>query len=760
MFTILGYTSEISVAPGEALTCHVSAEDGRRYFARLVRVINGDCNPDGPGLNFEHVPSAIEGWYVGRPQRTDAGSFMVARELSGIAGGLAFVATIWPTLPARRQRQVVACYAGPGGGFTLSIESGALTLEVTGAGRVQRSALPPGVLLERHWYRVTCAIDPARRELLLEAVPLRDFPLAHGPLRRTAELSVPVELRSGGDFHLAGAPMADGTVDDHFNGKIESPTLRDDPAAGGAVIAAWDFSRDMAGARAIDTGPRLQHGTLVNLPARAMTGWRWSGEVHDWRQCPEQYGAVHFHHDDLYDAGWETAFTLAVPPDMPSGAYAVHVKCGENSEYETNEDYIPFFVRPPRRKAERTARPKLLFLAPTNSYLAYANDSQALMDRGAEQCMGRLLNLQHADIYLHRHPELCASLYDKHADGSGVCHSSRLRPVLNMRPRYHSWLGNHGSALYQYNGDTHILAWLEHEGVAFDVATDEDLHQDGFSLLEGYTAVITGTHPEYHSTPMWDAMHSYLAHGGRLIYMGGNGWYWRVAFHPMLPGVIEVRRAEGGTRTWEAQPGEYHHGFNGELGGLWRRIGRPPNLLVGVGFVAQGFDLSGFFRRRPGSHELTRRLHFRRRGGGGDRRFRPGRRRGRGSGAGRLQPAPRLAAPRAGAGHLREPYAADGGHAGGVPGVAAGAGRRPERQGAGGHGALRDRKRRCCVLHRFDRLGGIARLERLRQQRPPHHRQRAAPLPRPGALRTTPLAGRRRIITLDDIRAAMARIER
>ena len=103
-------------------------------------------------------------------------------------------------------------------------------------------------------------------------MPLRDFPLAHGPFRRTAKLSVPLELRSSADFRLAGAPMADGTVGEHFDGKIESPTLRDDPAGAGAVIAAWDFSRDMASTRAIDTGPRLQHGTLVNLPARAMKG--------------------------------------------------------------------------------------------------------------------------------------------------------------------------------------------------------------------------------------------------------------------------------------------------------------------------------------------------------------------------------------------------------------------------------------------------------------------------------------------------------
>ena len=61
----------------------------------------------------------------------------------------------------------------------------------------------------------------------------------------------------------------------------------------------------------------------------------------------------------------------------------------------------------------------------------------------------------------------------------------------------------------------------------------------------------------------------------------------RIAFHSELPGVIEVRRAEGGIRTWAAEPGEYHHSFTGEYGGLWRRQGRPPNLLGGVGFTGR-----------------------------------------------------------------------------------------------------------------------------------------------------------------------------
>jgi N,N-dimethylformamidase len=70
-----------------------------------------------------------------------------------------------------------------------------------------------------------------------------------------------------------------------------------------------------------------------------------------------------------------------------------------------------------------------------------------------------------------------------------------------------------------------------------------------------------------------------------------------------LPGVIELRRAESGIRPWMAEPGEYYHSFTGEYGGLWRRLGRPSNRLVGVGMVSQGFDISSPYVRRPGSRD-------------------------------------------------------------------------------------------------------------------------------------------------------------
>ena len=334
----------------------------------------------------------------------------------------------------------------------------------------------------------------------------------------------------------------------------------------------------------------------MNLPARGMKGQRWTGEHHSWQAAPREYAAVHFHEDDLYDAGWSADVVWTVPEDAKSGAYALHLTCGETDAQAMREAYIPFFIRPPRQ-APKGSRPKLAFLAPTCSYMAYANHGEHITVRGVERLMGRLLHFGHQDVYLYDHPELGHSLYDKHADGSGICYSSRLRPNINCAPRYHSWLGGDGSSLYQYNADTHLFGWLAHHGFEYDIITDEDLHRDGFALIQHYDVILTGSHPEYHSTAMWDAMKAWLDRGGRLMYMGANGWYWRIAFHDELPGVIEVRRAEDGIRSWEAEPGEYYHSFSGEYGGLWRRCGRPPNVMAGIGFVAQGFDVSTYYRR-------------------------------------------------------------------------------------------------------------------------------------------------------------------
>ena len=102
---------------------------------------------------------------------------------------------------------------------------------------------------------------------------------------------------------------------------------------------------------------------------------------------------------------------------------------------------------------------------------------------------------------------------------------------------------------------------------------------------------------------MLDTMDSWIDGGGRLVYVGANGFYWRIAFDPDRPWIIEVRRGQAGSRAWESAPGENHLAFSGEQGGLWRHLGRAPQKTTGVGYAAQGFDKCGWFRRLPDSND-------------------------------------------------------------------------------------------------------------------------------------------------------------
>jgi hypothetical protein len=287
--------------------------------------------------------------------------------------------------------------------------------------------------------------------------------------------------------HPAGRPGASH----FFNGKLDRPrlvasalSLADSAALGWdalpherntSVVAAWDFSREIGGVTVTDAGPNGLHGRVVNLPSRAVKGFNWSGTEQNWRHAPEEYGAIHFHDDDLYDCGWETDFFWTVPEGTRSGFYATRLTTDDD------ESWVSFFVRP---KQGRSTAP-VAFVASTATFMAYANTHHRMDCDHIEHLYEGLLTFGETEVFLGEHRELGGSHYDTHSDGSGVFYSSRLRPILNMRP-----------GLYTFNfiNDSYVCAWLESLNQAYDVITDEDIEAEGVALLNQYTAVITGSH--------------------------------------------------------------------------------------------------------------------------------------------------------------------------------------------------------------------------------------------------------------------------
>ena len=525
-------------------------------------------------------------------------------------GSFTVQAMIWPTTPDRGAQSLIARWDREArAGFILGIDAkGCLSLTL-GDGKGKVEELSSGKrLMAREWYFVAASYDAEKGEVRLVQDPSVDHAMTddaaeaiHKVTGNLGDAKRPLLMAA----HFEEKLRSKIRTGNHYNGKIDSPALaagvldraqrerllvgKASPMEMAQVVGRWDFSVEIASDRIYDTTENRLHGKIVNMPARAMKGYNWSGDELCWRHAPDEYGAIHFHDDDVYDAAWDEDFVLTVPENLKSGLYAVRVG------YGNEEDYMPFVVK--ARKG--SGKGKAVFLIATGSYMAYANEHLPTDAPLAQLLAGRIPVLYPHDVFLQENRNYGSSCYDTHSDGSGVCYSSRLRPILNMRPNYQSWIGGDGSSLWQFNADTHIIDWLDAKGFDCDFVTDEDLHYDGLAAIEDYAVVITGSHPEYHSRQMWDAMEAFKQKGGRLMYLGANGWYWRIAYHQTCPGILEVRRAEDGTRAWAAEPGEYYHSFTGEYGGLWRRNGRPPQLMAGTGFTAQGFDVSSYYRRQP-----------------------------------------------------------------------------------------------------------------------------------------------------------------
>jgi N,N-dimethylformamidase len=576
---LTGYADRISVRAGEKIAFKVSSVGPGPYHAMLVRIVRGDPNPAGPPAKIEDESELFDGRFASREQKAWPGSYALIEGAKDIKlpGGLSVEALIWPTLPDDGPQTVISRRdPATGAGFALVLTPDGMALE-SGTARVVTGKK----LRSRAWYRVWASADPATGMLRVGQQPLkRAFAIDdEGEASKTGaalELDVPQPVVIGAEAAL------DRPARHCFNGKIEAPSV--------AGVAAWDFARRMDSLEVEDSGPNGLHGRLINLPTRAMKGASWTGVERNWKGAPHQYAAIHFHDDDLHDCGWADDFSFTVPKDMKSGAWGMQLRCGPH------RDIIPFFVRPQVAKPQA----KVCYLAATFTYQVYTNFSRGVYDEPFRQ---RVADWKAAANNPNDHKDYGLATYNYHRDGSGVAYSSHLRPLLTWRPDFLSFNDAAGSGLRHLPADTHLTGWLDRMGIAYDVVTDHDLHDKGVEILSAYKVVLTGSHPEYHTERTLDALKTYTEAGGRLMYLGGNGFYWRVALSDKVPGAIEIRRTEGGIRTWAAEPGEYYHAFDGAYGGLWRRSDRPPQLLCGIGFSSQGRFVGNAYRQTPAARD-------------------------------------------------------------------------------------------------------------------------------------------------------------
>lgn len=621
---IFGYADKISVKPGEVISLFVHADGTETADAQFVRLIHGDAHPAGPGYREEEIDCALNGPWAVRKQYTQVGSYLTVNDPDrrlAPEGSFSLCAFVYPNRPGEGTRQCLMGRWDAYGnrGYGLWINPAGLLEFGYGDGSEVDYVDAEIALLKSQWYFVAATYDArtgvatlyqesagTRYNSLLGKVAGVDF---RSHVRETLRFrplnppDVPFLLAGAQDWHKLRGHF----VTQCLNGKLDRPAVfdrvlsRDEldafrlsgrPPAVGA-LATWDttlgYTDGGIGDTVIDTSAFKLHAEGYNRPVRAQTGFNWNGRNDCFRLAPGEFGGIEFHDDAIIDCRWEKTKDFTVP-DVRSGAYAFRLRTGDGQGLR--EEYIVFFVRPKQPKAP------ICFLIPTGSYLAYANEHLSFDAEIMQPLAGQSPIISEIDIELYQTTEFGLSLYDHHRDGTGVCYSSYRRPILNMRPK--ARMSSMG-VTWQFPADLSIIAWLDHMAYDYELLTEEDLQREGTAALTPYAVVLTGTHPEYLSEEMLDAHEDYIAEGGRLIYLGGNGYYWNVGYRPDEPWCMEVRKLNSGMRAWQARPGEYYLATTGQKSGLWKDLGRPPQKLLGVGFISEGFDSARPFRRMPDS---------------------------------------------------------------------------------------------------------------------------------------------------------------
>src|SRR3989338_1038636 len=617
---IFGYADPLNARAGGSVDFMISVEGRDEVEMELVRALHGDENPDGPGFLEEVIPLGLPKTLKVARQFTQVGSFARAADPEGRLDGLqsfTLFAHVFPTLPKAERQQIMGRWDIEGSkGFGLGIDPDGHVALWVGDGVGVDEIRSEITLVPRCWYFVAASYDAASHEANLHVItcvsPWNGRISTVVPLQTDTWISetlrvTPAATKGAASFKLASA-TAFTPVRGHFgaflfNGKIdrsgvytralaradiEALAKGADPSQQG-LLAYWDptanLTREGVGDTIPDTGPHGLHMQGVNRPVRCMTGFNWKGED-SYRLAPETFGGVHYHDDAMTDCGWQVSYSLTLPGSLKSGVYCLRLRGGGA------EDHIPFIVRPAKPKA------KIAFLLPTFTYLAYANEHLAYEAPIAQAITTHTPVIVAEDLEYKKLEEFGLSTYDHHTDGAGCCYSSWRRPVISMRPRYRMPAMNFPWAL---QADLSLIWWLDHAGYEYDLLTDHDLHAEGAAALAPYKVVLNGTHPEYYSEQMMDGTEAYLAAGGRVMYLGGNGYYWVTGTREDAPHCIEVGKLDSGSRAWQAEPGEGYLASTGQKSGLWRNRGRAPQKIVGLGFTTEGMDESQPFERMPDS---------------------------------------------------------------------------------------------------------------------------------------------------------------
>lgn len=250
---------------------------------------------------------------------------------------------------------------------------------------------------------------------------------------------------------------------------------------------------------------------------------------------------------------WPVAYQFTIPDSWQSGYYEAQLSTAVDDQRATS---TLFFVV---RAADNGPHTKILLQLATNTYNAYTNWG------------GHSLYAYHDRDGLQGHR---------------VCFD---RPLSSQ---YSKW-------------EHPFVRWAETQGFELDFAVNSDLELRP-EILQHYSLVLSVGHDEYWSTPMRDALESYIAGGGNVAFFSGNTCCWQVRSEDHGRALICWKQ------SFNSDP-LYRSDQQHLLSTAWSHhlVQRPENKLTGVGFLWGGYHLShGQFMDGDGAFRVHRPDHW------------------------------------------------------------------------------------------------------------------------------------------------------
>ena len=122
---LVGYADNFSLEPNETINFKISSKSTKPYSARLIRVISGNPNPEGPGLVEEELEADFNGFHPSIVKDIQTGPHIEVDTKSSLNNlrSFTFGATIWPALPNKYPQTIISNF-DKSANSSISIEIG------------------------------------------------------------------------------------------------------------------------------------------------------------------------------------------------------------------------------------------------------------------------------------------------------------------------------------------------------------------------------------------------------------------------------------------------------------------------------------------------------------------------------------------------------------------------------------------------------------------------------------------------------------